>query len=145
MRGDDIRWLDESDDWRTISPEANPALKHGFFMGGATVVDGNYVHKYGKYRDQHVIKELAPSLLLTLLGPLNTLVVGEALQDVIRNIDTEVDWSNPDKLDVYSFEFPGGVFWVANHIPDAPEMSFEMIADHSECTETHCTQEDNPA
>lgn len=140
---DDIRWLGPEDDYRVVSPDANPALKRGFFLGGGTVVNGLYVHKYGAYRNLEAIQDQAPELLVSLLGPVGAIFLGgETIQGVLDNINTEVDWSGK-KLDVYSFEFPGGVFWVANHIPNAPGMSFEMIADHSQCTPEHCTNEDS--
>ena len=131
---------------RLIMPTAEEVEKWGYFMGWGIVDDhGLYTYKYASYRNAEAIKELAPEFALISLGPLAKAVPG-MLNEIIMGVNA-LKWP-VGVPELYTFESPIGsiCIFVANHIPSIfGSERFEQLADHTECTSTHCTYEDEPA
>lgn len=133
--------IHEEDGSVTFAADEFPVAKRGYFMGYMSR-DKADTYEYASYRNLDVIKEMAPELIFIAYGPFFPLIHPDEFGKVLNRI-SNLDWSDPDKLQVYTHEYEGhGVLFFSNHIPDVSELTYEMIADHSECTPDHCTGED---
>lgn len=125
----------------SFEPGEFPVEKRGYFMGWMSQEKEKTYH-YASYRDAEAVKDMAPDLMRAAYGPLFPLIHYDNYAHILDHVK-QMEFDG-DRLEVYTHENSHGVIFFSNHIPQHPEVTYELVADHSECTPDHCKGEDVP-
>ena len=128
-----------TEDTISFDPGDYPVEKRGYFMGWLSN-DKAHHYSYASYSSAKVVREMAPDLMTAAFGPLFPLTHNDNYNHVLNHVEG-LDFDS-DELQVYTHENPHGVVFFSNHIPQHPDLTYELVADHSKCTPEHCYGED---
>lgn len=127
-----------------FSVEEITVAKRGYFVGyydKSASTEDHAVWKYSAHRNSDSLKRMAEPIVGTAYGPF-LLFYKDEVESNLADINKK-DWDGPNPA-VYTLEaMDGGMIFFSNHIPDlsAEGIEYVQIADHTQCTEDHCTNE----
>lgn len=125
---------------RLMDPESMSVKQRGFFQGYAIPNPDNinsYLYKYQKYGSyEAAIGSMAELLEHFNMNPFHSLEILEHLLSCKWDADK-------DELEIWETTSGRAVLFISNHIPnDTDEVSFIMVGDHTNCTDSYCVNKD---
>lgn len=140
-----------------VKPEDHTPQVTGWFFGFG--LDGEVVsidhanntqevalhYKYNKYDSLETAKSIAKTFMTDrfMIAAMLLPGVSNSLRALLNRLDVLEMPVAEEKLDVFSFEIGDGeeVYFISNYIPEMPadeKTKYEMLSDHTDCTEMHC-------
>ena len=134
---------------RHVKPEDVEVERWGYFIGYGVPIEikddlVGFDYRYVSYSGVEAVKEMYPGFIAAVMGPIFMMVAKDFVQEMLDGVD-KLEWKEGEPH-LYTAECGNTPIFVSNHIPKELEAdhptNFTMIADHSQCTKDHCTNED---